>query len=223
MRTVKVLEVTPLAFGCELRREIVRSAGFVVDGDLDDPVMQEIANILDGAPRDVETTAAYSSDGGYIGDEQTARRLIDEYGIAPQRAKPSHSVCSIGFCEKDKKWYGWSHRAIYGFAPGSVVKRGDCGYEAPTEEAFGQQILGFFCGDDDSYIGATHRPSVSSDGARGVLIEATYSDKVPNEKLRGTRYSTFWPYPQEFGRGEWVAETMDDAKQMAIDFAEGVS
>jgi hypothetical protein len=27
----------------------------------------------------------------------------------------------------------------------------------------------------------------------------------------------------ECGRGEWVAKTMDDAKQMAVDFNRGVS
>lgn len=223
METVKILEVTPLAFGCELRRQIVRSPQFVVEGDFDDPVAQEIANILESAPSDVEMVSAYATDGGYIGDENTARRLIEGRGIAPQRAKPGDNVCSIGFCEKEQKWYGWSHRAIYGFGPGSAVKRGDCAYEAPTAEAFGQQMLKFFCGEEDIYVGATHKPSVNADGVRGVLIEATYSDKVPNEKLRGTKYSTFWPYPETFGRGEWVAETMEDAKQMAIDFADGVS
>lgn len=223
MKTVKILEITPLAFGCELRREIVRSQGFVVDGDFDDSVTQDIANILESAPSDMEMVSAYSSDGGYIGDEKTARRLIYEYGIAPQRAKLGDTVCAIGFCEKEQKWYGWSHRAIYGFGLGSVVKRGDCGYVAPTAEAFGQQMLDFFCDEDHIYLGATHKPSVNADGVRGVLIEATYSDQVPNERIRGTKYSNFRPYPEKFGRGEWVAETMDDAKQMAIDFAECVS
>lgn len=36
---------------------------------------------------------------------------------------------SIGFSEKEQKWYGWSHRAIYGFGIGSKVKKGDCGYK----------------------------------------------------------------------------------------------
>lgn len=30
-------------------------------------------------------------------------------------------------------------------------------------------------------------------------------------------------YETEIGRGEWIAETMVDAKEMAIDFAAGVS
>lgn len=71
-----------------------------------------------------------------------------KHGIVPEGG-------SIGFSEKEQKWYGWSHRAIYGFGIGSKVKKGDAGYN-----------------------------------------------------------------PE---KGEWVAKTLDDAKKMAIDFAEGVS
>lgn len=27
---------------------------------------------------------------------------------------------------KEQKWYGWSHRAIYGFGIGDIVEEGDC-------------------------------------------------------------------------------------------------
>ena len=30
-------------------------------------------------------------------------------------------------------------------------------------------------------------------------------------------------FPDTWGKGEWIAETLEDAKQMAIDFANGVS
>ena len=52
--------------------------------------------------------------------------LIKEHGIYPQKAKQSHCVCSIGFSEKEQKWYGWSHRAIFGFGIGHIAKEGDC-------------------------------------------------------------------------------------------------
>lgn len=49
-------------------------------------------------------------------------------------------------------------------------------------------------------------------------------NNVPNKKLRGKRESTIHHFnPDNFGRGEWVAETMEDAYQMACDFSEGVS
>ena len=40
----------------------------------------------------------------------------------------------VGFSPKDNKWYGWSHRAIFGFEIGSECKKGDCAYIAATPE-----------------------------------------------------------------------------------------
>lgn len=64
-------------------------------------------------------------------------------------------MTSIGYNENTDTWYGWSHRAIYGFKVGSEVKEGDCGF---------------------------------------------------NTK-----------------KGAWKAKTIEDAKQMATDFAKSVS
>jgi len=69
---------------------------------------------------------AYTPEGHYIGEPRWAYRLIVTRGIKPQLAAPDHKVCSIGFCEKEQKWYGWSHRAIYGFGIGDKVEEGDC-------------------------------------------------------------------------------------------------
>ena len=102
-----------------------------------------------------EMLQAYTKDGVYIGDEKTAKLLCKKRGIVPELSREDHSVASIGKSTKDGKWYGWSHRAIYGFEPGSTCKEGDCHY-------------------------------------------------TPD-------------------RGEWTAETDEDARQMAIDFAESVS
>ena len=111
---------------------------------------------------------------------------------------------------------------MYGFGVGSTTKEGDCGYQAPTKEAYGRDMMNFFC-DAEWMTDRAFKELVNADGERGVSITATYTNEVPNEKLRGTEYSNFWPYPEKFGRGEWVAETLTDAKQMAEDFAEGVS
>ena len=69
---------------------------------------------------------AYTPDGDYIGDPKRARMLVVKRGIKPEKVNSDHNVCSIGYCEKDNKWFGWSHRAIYGFGIGDVVKKGDC-------------------------------------------------------------------------------------------------
>ncbi len=75
---------------------------------------------------DFEMKVAYTPTGDYIGDSKRAHRLCRKWGIAPEKIAPSRNVCSIGFSEDSQKWYGWSHRAMCGFAVGSVVAEGDC-------------------------------------------------------------------------------------------------
>jgi len=70
--------------------------------------------------------SAYTPEGLYIGDSKTAYFLCKKRGIKPEKARKSHNICSIGFCEGEQKWYGWSHRAVYGFGVGDTVKEGDC-------------------------------------------------------------------------------------------------
>ena len=101
---VKIISRRRYKAGYEVRHEIVGS---------------------EGNP-DVLMKSAYNQSGDYIGNTRDAYRLCVKRGIAPEKANPSHNVCSIGFSERDGKWYGWSHRAIYGFQVGDVVKEGDC-------------------------------------------------------------------------------------------------
>jgi len=79
------------------------------------------------APATIEMEVAYTVPGDlYIGDPKTAAMLCGKYGIAPQLAASEARVCTIGFSERDQKWYGWSHRAIFGFTIGDTVMKGDC-------------------------------------------------------------------------------------------------
>ena len=73
-----------------------------------------------------EMKEARTPSGDYIGGSKDAYYLCKKKGIAPQKRAPSSGVCSIGFCEDEQKWYGWSHRAIFGFGVGSAVSKGDC-------------------------------------------------------------------------------------------------
>lgn len=47
--------------------------------------------------------------------------------IKGEKTHPDHSVASIGKSAADGKWYGWSHRAIYGFKAGDEVKADSMG------------------------------------------------------------------------------------------------
>ncbi len=83
--------------------------------------------------------SAYTPYGNYIGDPKTAYYLIKKRGIKPELADPQNNVCSIGFCEKEQKWYGWSHRAIFGFGIDSVASKGDCCTTSGWTEEYLQQ------------------------------------------------------------------------------------
>ena len=75
--------------------------------------------------------SAYTPEGLYLGDPHMARFLIMKKGIKPELAEPQDNICTVGFCERDQKWYGWSHRAINGFGLGSSIKEGDCTNQLP--------------------------------------------------------------------------------------------
>lgn len=70
----------------------------------------------------VEIESAYTPSGDYIGSPEDAKYIVEKRGIKPEISKKDHSVCSIGFCDKDQKWYGWSHRAMNGFGVGDTAE-----------------------------------------------------------------------------------------------------
>jgi hypothetical protein len=55
-------------------------------------------------------------------------RPQDWLEIDAQKRSPSHTATSWGW-SSNGKCYGWSHRAIYGFAVGDEVKPGTCGFD----------------------------------------------------------------------------------------------
>jgi len=214
--------------GYLIRKEKITITQFnsVQLSEAEDGVEGDIEDLQSSCGEEMLMVSAYTLDGCYIGSVEMAEKLFSR-GIAPElhpRAiKDGLHCCSIGFCKNEQQWYGWSHRACCGFGIGSIVREGDCAYQAPTKEAFGRDRMNFFCSEGDFKINPQFKKHISADGEVGVLITATYSDEVPNEGLRGKRYETFCPYPEKLGRGEWIAETLCDAKKMAEDFAEGVS
>jgi len=114
--------------GYEVKREvsIYEFEAVPLTFPVDDDIKELIGYINKYQGKSTITKAAYTSSGDYIGDERMAHFLIIERGIKPEKINPTYKVCSIGFCESEQKWYGWSHRAICGFGIGSVVEEGDC-------------------------------------------------------------------------------------------------
>jgi hypothetical protein len=104
----KILSVRHYKAGYEIREQLIDGSEF----NMDDFVMK----------------VAYTPEGWYIGDTKTAYRLCHKRGIKPEIAPVPNgcacgdrTVCTIGFSDKEQKWYGWSHRAICGFGIGDKV------------------------------------------------------------------------------------------------------
>lgn len=161
-------------------------------------------------------------DNSYIGLPDFAQQLEDR-GIAPQ-ALPRNKVASIGFCEAENKWYGWSHRAMCGFGIGSKVSKGDCAYVPVDWDDFLEDAVRFWSdeGHEDTQA-VRDKDKDGKDVARVSWVYASDEKLIPNTAIHGTTCSTLMYPPERWGRGQWVAETLDDAKQMAMDFAEGVA
>lgn len=156
-----------------------------------------------------------------VGNEEDKDWLLKK-GITEQiqnyRNIKNHSS-NIGFNPIEQKWYGWSHRAVFGFGIGSTCKPGDSGFQPSKKDEFIKRSLSFWGGDD--YMVEDTLEAIEQED--GVTITYIYNNEVPNKLMRGTKYEHFCEYPKKWGRGEWTAETLEDAKQMAIDFAQSVS
>lgn len=128
----------------------------------------------------------------------------------------------IGFSTSEQKWFGWSHRAYYGFGIGHEVKFGDAGFVPRNEEEFIKTSIGFWSNESHTNIAATI--GTNDRGERGAIVTWDYvPEHVPNKSLHGEKGENFMYFPKKWGRGEWKAETIEDAKQMAMEFRESVS
>lgn len=180
--------------------------------------------------RDMLMVVVYNNEGQYVGNLDQLQMLITR-GITSQ-VQPAKTgiTCCIGFNEAQQTWYGWSHRAIYGFTIGSTVQRGDCAY-VPTDKADAEAVLRAFWEDGSdrfdeesqctfTTIVTEVKHDVSFDGMLGM--EYSYNTECSEPSRSFETSGSFWPYPNPFGRGEWTAVTLDDAKQMALEYADNV-
>lgn len=89
-----------------------------------------------------EIESAYTLDGKYLGDLKMAKFLTEKKGITKFELRTKNSnVCSIGFNEKENKWYGWSHRAICGFGIGDKLFDQDFGDDRTKFSEHGRKVI----------------------------------------------------------------------------------
>lgn len=140
------------------------------------------------------------ADGNIIGELTEIYNLWKRYGIEGFHRPSGEGPFNVGYAPSTNKWYGWSHRAIKGFTIGSEVKKGDIAYQAQSLEEYMEYLKNFYDAD-----------------------RCYYDPSTMQIKIEGSTMTITEGAPMTFGRGEWKAESMDDAYQMAIDFAEAVS
>lgn len=81
-------------------------------------VFKQMVQIGDTPSDTMEMTSVKSKAGDYAGDVSDVKAFFDKRGIAPELRDPQANVCSIGWSEKEQKYYGWSHRAFHGYGIG---------------------------------------------------------------------------------------------------------
>ncbi len=146
--------------------------------------------------------------------------MEDNLKFLAEREITGQLTHGVGFSKKDGKWYGWSHRDIYGFEIGSTCKKGDAHYVGSDIKE--QEDAAVLFWQDDCHENVRCEGIIKDEGDRYFDVKWDYKDNTPNKKLHNTIGGTRH-YITPLGNGEWTAETMADAKQMAVDFNEGVS
>ena len=123
----------------------------------------------------------------------------------------------LGYSPLSGQWYGWSHRGIYGFKVGSTCRKGDVHYKAANLEDEMERALEF-CKNE-------YREDIKVEFVKDGLLYVSWKHTKdhPSKKLKELISGMHWNYDPKFGRGEWDAKTMEDAKQMAMDYRDGIS
>ncbi|MFT6125896.1 MAG: hypothetical protein ACJAVA_000338 [Flavobacteriaceae bacterium] len=230
--------------------------------------IDSISNIVDTTGVGLEEAPqSYVSkiDGSYltfVGLENNLKFLLKN-GIT------ENVTSNLGFNPIEQKWYGWSHRAIFGFGIRSQCKKGDCGYRVGSEGEFIKSekdnilnknthnvevsrkgdiltVVSIFKGykedlSQDKFIGEKSIQSYRIEkGGYSVIVETVKCGPEPCPDLayekanpisheytsdHSCTYIEAEPmyYFHPYGKGEWTARTLDEAKEMALDFAKGVS
>ena len=74
----------------------------------------------------------------YLLEGKFLEKFKERHGIVSRKAHSRHSSHSIGFSEKEKRWYGWSHRAIESFGLGDRIFEPGFGNDATSYRKHGK-------------------------------------------------------------------------------------
>ncbi len=84
-------------------------------------VVEDIVQIGSKPGDTAATISIMNKAGEYAGPAEDVRKFFDEHAIAPEMRTEDANVCTVGWSEKERKYYGWSHRATFGFGIGDKI------------------------------------------------------------------------------------------------------
>jgi hypothetical protein len=155
-------------------------------------------------------------DGSYL----THVGLEDDLKFLLRKGITDQVISGLGFNPTEQKWYGWSHRAIYGYGIGSECTMRSIGYRPENKEAFIKHLKSL-----DERLNPNHKCTYDI-REEGVFVKSEflgYPEDKSQDKFIGDMNIELHRYPKKWGRGEWTAKTLEESKLMAESFAEGVS
>lgn len=194
---------------------------------------------------DMVMRSAFTTDGGhYVGSPKWAYMIFRTKGLSDvQPSRPVGDIdanggfgytCSVGYSRLEEKWFGWSHRAMYGFGVGSNVYKDHLGYVPDNHTEMYNSVRNFYQEWDDEkgdWKEKKHIRKLTVADMDGMVIvegeqEMQQWGDDPTVDGALVRTTTTWePFSETYhlGKGEWTAETLNDAKEMACAFAQSVS
>lgn len=194
--------------------------------------MYDIFELLNQNHELIEESDEYTNFGLCWRHKDTSEYLIqkgreNELSYLIDLGIDSHLYNGLGFNSTTNTWYGWSNDEIYGFTIGSTIKKGDRGYQIQNEE----ELIAYLSNKTiDKYILEENGYSILCEKEYCIHSHCEWKAKefVKDElKLYFEKCTDFNFEPEShfipYGRGEWIAETIEDSKQMAIDFKDGLS
>ena len=167
--------------------------------------------VPEGTEGAIEIKSAYNENGEYVGSPKDAEFIYNVLGVVPENI-PGNSVCTIGFNAEKKVWYGWGHRGCRGFEKGSKITLEDVGFYPSCKDDFVKQVKHCLTVEGYKNVEAETVPEG---------VKTSYEVEKWNGKKDKVDYVE--PYPDKWGRGEWEARNLKDARQMAIDYAEDIA
>lgn len=115
-RLIRLYESSGIAVKKIIKEEELKDLGIIHRTEIWEGIMPD---------SDYKVEALYSAkDLSYVGDYRYDKGLLEifrKHGIKPEAIDSTQNVASIGFSENEKRWYGWSHRAMCGFGIGDKI------------------------------------------------------------------------------------------------------